>query len=514
MSNTIEILLNCFFILICLIIIFLSIKDGLAKRVNASIVFIASMFLCWNVALILFFAAKSFEWSYRLYDLDLPFVALVILATYNFVLQFYRLEIYIQKAPFLSLLLVPLFSLVLFFFLPSETLYRSHLEIISTSPVHVVEAVPGIWFWLHSVYCYLLTLIIIIVVITQHKKLPKQVRSPSYFLAGGIVASVFANIIVLLKLGIRSFDITLVGVMVCIIFMYIATRTNHGMDFFIRSRINIFNNLKEGIFILDDFRMVINKNKAFMDVFEFVGIDQKEDSYEKIEALLKDGAYRIEPSPDMEGGTDYYFERASEKKVFRIFEKSIFDNRQNLLGTFIVCNDFTENRNLISRLDEFAGVDALTGLANRRSLEKYILEFDKADQYPLAVIVGDLNNLKKTNDILGHQQGDVMIRAIAETLHFCCPANACIARTGGDEFVIVLPKTSATKANKLVNDIKQTCSRMDTLPFSLSIALGFDVKEHVSQNIKDTISSADNNMYTDKKAGKNSLSSDKVAHVK
>ena len=83
--------------------------------------------------------------------------------------------------------------------------------------------------------------------------------------------------------------------------------------------------------------------------------------------------------------------------------------------------------------------DVMTGLYNRAYFEEMLLRLEKKRRDPISIIIADLNELKTTNDTLGHQAGDALIRRAAEVLKANFDGEYTVARIGGDEFVIILP---------------------------------------------------------------------------
>lgn len=111
-----------------------------------------------------------------------------------------------------------------------------------------------------------------------------------------------------------------------------------------------------------------------------------------------------------------------------------------------------ENRSLqtlVDRLESMAMTDPLTGLGNRRALGKRLEElFSLASRRgeDLACLSIDVDGLKRVNDTLGHDAGDDLLRAAGEVLTSACRRGDFAARTGGDEFVVVLPHATSTTA--------------------------------------------------------------------
>jgi diguanylate cyclase (GGDEF)-like protein len=142
--------------------------------------------------------------------------------------------------------------------------------------------------------------------------------------------------------------------------------------------------------------------------------------------------------------------------------------------------------------------DQLTGLYNRRFMEEEIKRQDTPRQLPVSVIMGDVNGLKLTNDVFGHRAGDLLLKKAAEVIKECCRREDIIARWGGDEFVILLPRTGMKAAEEIVGRIKNKCALDSEGPVQVSIALGYATKNKAEENIWQVLKEAEEWMYRHK----------------
>lgn len=142
--------------------------------------------------------------------------------------------------------------------------------------------------------------------------------------------------------------------------------------------------------------------------------------------------------------------------------------------------------------------DQLTGLYNRRFYEEEIIRLNTERSIPTALIIADVNGLKLTNDAFGHKAGDMLLQKISNILKQECGTNGTVSRIGGDEFVILLPKTDENEATKIVQRINLAIENEKTDNVILSISMGVAVKRDTFEDIDEIFKKAEADMYRDK----------------
>jgi diguanylate cyclase (GGDEF)-like protein len=118
---------------------------------------------------------------------------------------------------------------------------------------------------------------------------------------------------------------------------------------------------------------------------------------------------------------------------------------------------FIQNRLLMRQLEEKANTDPLTGLYNRGYIDQAIAEEEikfLAFNIPFSVVMADVNGLKKANDIYGHEIGDQLILTVSKKLKSSIRVSDVVARTGGDEFIILLTGTPDEGARKYIERLE------------------------------------------------------------
>jgi len=167
-------------------------------------------------------------------------------------------------------------------------------------------------------------------------------------------------------------------------------------------------------------------------------------------------------------------------------------------------------------LRDFAFIDSLTGVANRRKLDEYLAdEFKRAarSNSPISVIMADVDNFKQFNDFYGHSNGDFCLQRVANAIKAILnrPADL-VARYGGEEFVIVLPDTSSGGASVLAEEIRSHVESLaiphesSSLGSHVTLSLGVsNAQTYVNTSVNKLLNQADQALYQAKTKGRNQV---------
>jgi diguanylate cyclase (GGDEF)-like protein/putative nucleotidyltransferase with HDIG domain len=162
---------------------------------------------------------------------------------------------------------------------------------------------------------------------------------------------------------------------------------------------------------------------------------------------------------------------------------------------------------LVNRLSEAALTDTLTGLRNRLALDRELqaeVERAQTSGQPLSVVIGDLDYFKSVNDRLGHRAGDAALVRTGLVLARHRRGGDCMARTGGEEFTIVLPGTTEHEAYLLAENIRtavedEFAGDAAVLTFSFGVAT-FPMHGGSADSV---LEAADQALYAAKALGRN-----------
>ena len=166
-----------------------------------------------------------------------------------------------------------------------------------------------------------------------------------------------------------------------------------------------------------------------------------------------------------------------------------------IIGSVVSFKDISERIKYEKSLISMSYTDSLTGIYNRRYFEKKILELDNPKYYPLTLISSDINGLKFVNDSFGHDVGDELLITVSKILSSNIAINGFVSRTGGDEFISVIPNSETEKIDEYIETLKKSISKEKIHSIKISVAFGYETKKDTNELLSNIYKEAENRMY-------------------
>ena len=267
---------------------------------------------------------------------------------------------------------------------------------------------------------------------------------------------------------------------------------------------NILNSIEEGYYEADLSGRLIFYNEALCSIFgysraEFANLDQQH-LYKDRHQLFK---YFREVYQSGQPEKNHIMEitrKDGNSGTLEISITPVKDQLSTVTGFRGLVRDVTDRERMRKQLEYFSMHDKLTGLYNRTYFEEELRRLSKGRDYPITMISADLNGLKLINDTLGHDKGDLLLKAAANVLKLSLRGSDVLARVGGDEFTAILTNTDEATADKVLKRIRYNVKDFsDNNPdLYLSISLGMATAMSNETSHSELFKQADDSMYRDK----------------
>jgi len=179
-----------------------------------------------------------------------------------------------------------------------------------------------------------------------------------------------------------------------------------------------------------------------------------------------------------------------------------FNSNNEFVGYIGHCFDITDRKRVEDQLRHQGTHDGLTGIYNRSFFEEELARLERGRDFPISVIMADIDGLKLINDRLGHAVGDQLLQQAVGVLNSVFRAGDVLARIGGDEFAALLPATDSAAAEQIILRIKSRLLEHNAQLSNLTVQLSLGAATAERDNLTGIFTLADQRMYADKTARK------------
>src|SRR6266446_707675 len=168
-----------------------------------------------------------------------------------------------------------------------------------------------------------------------------------------------------------------------------------------------------------------------------------------------------------------------------------------------------DNAQIRARLEREAQTDSLTGLLNHRSFHERLLNaLQEASRThrPVAVLMLDIDDFKRVNDVHGHGVGDELLRLLADALRTCVRPEDVVCRLGGEEFGVIMPSCDAIAATQVAERVLARLAELDFAGVGpRTVSIGVSLGPEHAMNPRELTACAEAAMMTAKARGKNRI---------
>ncbi|MFW6250196.1 MAG: histidine kinase N-terminal 7TM domain-containing protein [Alkalispirochaetaceae bacterium] len=407
--------------------------------------------------------------------------------------------------------LIPVVTLFLAFTDRYHGLFRHHYALASVSNLLLLDTEYGWWHDLIFVpYQYTLYFTALVLLVRSSLEArPYYRRRYLYMLLVALLPLVGSLFYVF---GMEPFSLvnpSPIFLTVAVVIFAVLVFRNRLFDVRPVARASIVENLAEGVLVLDGRLRIVDFNPAAQEIFPLLAESSIGMPGATIFGNGGDLGRLLQSSPGE--CTHYGIGTGEAQRQYRCSRAVVRANRKRELATILIFNDETEERRLLKKLEDLASIDALTGLANRRTIFlRFEQELERARRHghPISFIIMDLDHFKRVNDSYGHAVGDEVLRVTGATLRESVRFGDVIGRYGGEEFALCLPETTPEAAMQFAERLRRKIGEIRVpagdREASLTASFGVCGRQRLyGEGLQELLRHADAALYRAKHLGRN-----------
>ena len=483
------------------------------KGLEKTFLIVIFLAFIWTVVYIIELSATSIElkiFTTKIQSICAAFIPLPIFAMildYNEPGKFKKIGKY--------LFIIPTFTSLILWLAPLPNWYWGEPKLVyGVSSLVLLDYDYGFWYYyVHVSFIYLIIIAAIVCLINYFIKMQLIYRSQIISMAIALFLPALAGIFYVVDNSpgqYINYTPAAFGVS-CLIFFWALFRYKF-MDLLPKARDMIFENMEDGIIVLDSKKRIIDLNHSASQIIDIALSDygkpillKNNEISNKISEMLREGVNQSEKRIIQDDSND--------ERVLDISIKKIIEKNKKADGSIITIRDYTEKAMMFDKILNQSMRDELTGIHNRRYMieqgQKEISRMKRNKGEHMSVAVIDLDDMKITNDLYGHKTGDKLLIEFSELCLKEIRPSDIFARIGGDEFALILTNTNMDIGVRiLVRIIESTKNKVimsnsgDIIPLVVSVGLvnseNFDESD---VEIEKMIENADRLMYEAKGQG-------------
>lgn len=401
--------------------------------------------------------------------------------------------------------IIPFVSLVLVITNNMHNLYYKTIKLVPVENHFLVVSSKGLFYYLFSFNLCLSLVFSIYALFFAYKNNRYNLKKQSKIMLTGLAFPIVLSIPFLVK----DSHITpvLLGFLFMTYFSYKALFKYHFLDLKETIRSLYIDKISEGIFVIDNENRMIDFNREASILLPFLNIKHTGN-------VIND--YELGKKIIEIGDTDLFelqLEFKEGKKNYKFKKNPIF-SKGKLIAYIYIVSDITENKTLISDLSYLANHDFLTGINNRLNFLRLAnLEINNLRRYggEFSLVMIDIDFFKKVNDTFGHNVGDEVLKGLVLLIKNNLRETDIFARVGGEEFCLILPKTTIKSGKNICEKIRDIVENtpiiVNDLSLKITVSLGMTYynNEMTQVKIETIIDLADKALYNSKKLGRNKV---------
>lgn len=427
-----------------------------------------------------------------------------------FIMQYVGINL--NRKMFISLLIIPFISLLS---VATNDIHHFHYRVFEIDPnlgaPYVYQEI-GIWYIVHGIFTFASMFLAFLLVLSHWKETTKVYRPQLISLMFSQLVPIITAFVYLIGLTPPGFDPVPMVLWISSLLYLWSISSSRLFRIMPITKNTIFNNINDGVMVLDESQRLIEFNEACQRMFPKLNRTMYGMDFVKVwfELSEKNIPFNIDIT---EGAKEFQLDLTISENLSRTYQLRLSSMQQtnSRNGMLLIFTDITELKNLQKKLEHQAYYDELTQVFNRRAFFQYCTEGfleAKKDQTAFTVVLMDIDYFKKVNDTYGHAVGDQVLIHVAQTIQNQLKERGLFARYGGEEFVLAFNGLTLLEGEAIANELRSYVASqpLETLGELITITLSCGVAEAITEEeetLYQLLHKADMALYCAKQEGRN-----------
>ena len=418
------------------------------------------------------------------------------------------LGVNVTRAGFWSLMIVPFITL---FMVITNDWHGLHYRVFEADPVMGMPFIYqeiGTWYAVHGLYIFSCMFVAFVLLLSKWKETARAYRPQLVALLFGQLLPMMTAFLYLIGVTPSGLDPVPMVLWLSSVLYFWAISSSTLFAIMPVAKDIIFNNIKDGVIVLDKSHRLIEFNRAAKNSFPLLDKSMYGMEFQSIWLRLAGERFPVELASM--GLHEIQAVIGHSERIYQI-SASTMKHGGSSEGLLLIFTDVTELKKLQQQLERQAFYDELTQVYNRRAFLRQCEEdFSEAmeNSAPFSVILMDIDHFKAINDTYGHDIGDQVLVHIAQICRNKLQEGQIFARYGGEEFVLALKGHTVEKAEQVGNELR---SHLQLHPLAtghgrISATVSMGVAQSTDGSLQQLLKKADIALYAAKQNGRDQVS--------
>lgn len=415
------------------------------------------------------------------------------------------LGINVTRAGFWSLLIVPFITLLMVI---TNDWHGLHYRVFEADPVMGMPFIYqeiGTWYAVHGLYIFSCMFVAFVLLLSKWKDTARTYRRQLIALLFGQLLPMLTSFLYLIGVTPSGLDPVPMVLWLSSLLYFWAISSSTLFAIMPVAKDIIFNNIKDGVIVLDKSHRLIEFNRAAKNNFPLLDQPMYGMEFQSIWLRLTGERFPVELD-SMADGQEVQAVIGHSERIYQI-SASTMKHGGSSEGLLLIFTDVTELKKLQQQLEHQAFYDELTQVYNRRAFLRQCEEdfaAAKGSSDPFSVILMDIDHFKAINDTYGHDIGDEVLIHIARICRNKLQQGQIFARYGGEEFVLALKGVTVGQAEQVGNELRGYLQShpLVTAEGMISATVSMGVAQSTDGSLQQLLKKADLALYAAKQSGR------------